>query len=118
MLAAEDLAMTDAIAHSDEERAAHELLAAAAKVLADDRHEVPAEFVTLLFERAVPEDLMRYDAREIAVLAAEAWTLFGERKPGTPRVRLATPAAGDKRLQGDVRARSRSTTTCRSWSIR
>ena len=91
--------MTDAIAHSDEERAAHELLAAAAKVLADDRHEVPAEFVTLLFERALPEDLMRYDAREIAVLAAEAWTLFGERQPGTPRLRLATPVAGDKRLK-------------------
>ena len=99
MLAAEDLAMTDAIAHSDEERAAHELLTAAAKVLADDRHEVPAEFVTLLFERALPEDLMRYDAREIAVLAAEAWALFGERHPGTPRLRLATPVAGDKRLK-------------------
>ena len=98
--------MTDAIAHSDEERAAHELLTAAAQVLADDRHEVPAEFVTLLFERALPEDLMRYDAREIAVLAARGLGAVRRTSAGYP-----APAARDARgrrqaAQGDVRARS------------
>ena len=91
--------MTDPLSHGDEERAAQALLAAAGRILADTHRDVPAEFVTGLFGRAVPEDLMRYDAREIAELAAHAWALFAERKPGTARVRLGSPAAGDARLK-------------------
>ncbi len=84
--------MTDPTLHDDEERAAQALLTAAGKVLADGHRDVPPDFVAGLFARAVPEDLMRYDAREIAALAAEAWALFSERKPGTSRVRLTSPA--------------------------
>jgi len=92
--------MTDPLPHSDEDRAVQALLAAAGRILADTRDDVPPEFVTGLFARAVPEDLMRYDAREIASLAAESWELFAPRKPGMPRVRLTSPKpiASNERL--------------------
>src|SRR6202011_3528266 len=35
-----------------------------------------------------PEDLTRYEPRELAALAEEAWAFLKERKPGTPKVRL------------------------------
>ncbi|HEX6213607.1 MAG TPA: hypothetical protein VFZ38_02250, partial [Vicinamibacterales bacterium] len=90
--------MTDLTHLGEEEHAALALLAAAGRILADTRSDVPPEFVTGLFARAVPEDLMSYDAREIAKLAARAWELFVERKPGTARVRLSSLTAGDARL--------------------
>ena len=70
----------------------------AGRILAETRGDVPAEFLTGLLGRAAPEDLMVYDAREIAKLAARAWELFAERKPGTARVRLSSLTAGDARL--------------------
>ena len=68
---------------ADEERAEAALLAAAGKILSDEDRAVPAEFIAGLFAHAIPEDLMRYAAREVAELAGEAWALISERKPGT-----------------------------------
>jgi glutamate dehydrogenase len=76
----------------DEERAAHALIAAAGKVLHGKHREAPEGFVGALLSRAVPEDLMRYDARELADLATDAWSFLAERKPGAPKVRLESPA--------------------------
>ena len=84
--------MTD-LAGTDEERATEALIAAAGKALAPDHRDVPQDFVAGLFARAVPEDLMRYAARELADLAVDAWALLAERKPGTPNIRYASLGA-------------------------
>src|SRR5262249_19865142 len=78
---------------SDEDRGEAALIAAAAKILVGEARGVPAEFVTALFAYAVPEDLMRYGARELAELAADAWTFLATRKPGTPNIRYAAADA-------------------------
>src|SRR5215510_11814336 len=55
-----------------------------------------------LFAHAVPEDLMRYDPRQLAELAANAWSLLAVRKPGVPKIRLDTPdPTGHERLRND-----------------
>ena len=80
------------LAGTDEERAAHALIAAAGKLLAARHRDAPEGFVAALLSHAVPEDLMRYDARELAELAAGAWSFLADRKPGAPKVRLESPA--------------------------
>jgi glutamate dehydrogenase len=87
---------------SDEERAEAALIAAAGKILSSGHREVPEDFVAALFAHAVPEDLMRYDPRQLAELAADAWTLLAVRKPGVPKIRLETPGLpGHERLRAD-----------------
>ena len=93
--------MTLGLSAGDEESAAQALIAAAGKVLAEDRRDVPSDFIARLFDRAEADDLMRYDAREIAALAADAWDLLSVRKPGAANVRLSSPAtsAAHERLK-------------------
>jgi glutamate dehydrogenase len=87
---------------SDEERAEAALIAAAGKILRSDNREVPEDFVAALFAHAVPEDLLRYDPRQLAELAADAWSLLAVRKPGVPKIRLNAPdLAGHERLRAD-----------------
>jgi glutamate dehydrogenase len=87
---------------SDEERAEAALIAAAGKILRSDNREVPEDFVAALFAYAVPEDLLRYDPRQLAELAADAWSLLAVRKPGVPKIRLNAPdLAGHERLRAD-----------------
>src|SRR5262245_18965980 len=87
---------------SDEERAEAALIAAAGKILRGDNREVPEDFIAALFAHAVPEDLMRYDPRQLADLAADAWCLLVVRKPGVPKIRLNTPGLpGHDRLCAD-----------------
>ncbi len=87
---------------SDEERAEAALIAAAGKILRSDNREVPEDFVAALFDYAVPEDLLRYDPRQLAELAADAWSLLAVRKPGVPKIRLNAPdLAGHERLRAD-----------------
>jgi hypothetical protein len=77
MTAATDLDATD------EDRAALAPIAAANRVLASDDRGVPEGFVSGLFTHAMAEDLMRYDPRQLAELAAEAaWSLLATRQPG------------------------------------
>ena len=52
--------------------------------------DMPERFAGMLFARAAPEDLVRYEARELAALAEDAWLFLKERKPGTSKVRLDT----------------------------
>ena len=81
------------ISGNDEERAEAALIAAAGKILAAEHREVPADFIAGVFAYAVPEDLMRYDPRQLAGLAADAWSFLATRKPGTAKIRFDAPGA-------------------------
>jgi glutamate dehydrogenase len=84
---------------TDEERSAALLVAAAEALLTAQSPKVPSDFVTGLFGRAAPEDLIRYDGREIAALAESAWSYLAERTPGTPKLRIASPAGASELLR-------------------
>ncbi|HZT26250.1 MAG TPA: NAD-glutamate dehydrogenase [Pseudolabrys sp.] len=75
---------------SEEEGAARAVLAEAAAALARRRQEVPARFVEQLFARAVPEDVVRYAAADLADLAARAWDVLAARTPGIPNIACET----------------------------
>jgi len=88
----------DRVSSGEEERVAALLIATARALLDAKKAQVPGVFVDGLFARAVPEDLVRYDAREVAALAETAWSFLAERKAGAPKIRLEPPAtpAGDR----------------------
>src|ERR1044071_5528181 len=72
---------------SDEERAARRLIDQAGNILRG-LLDVPSSFAPLLFARVSPEDLTRYEARELADLAEAAWLFLQDRRPGAPKVRF------------------------------
>ena len=78
-----------------EDRAARACIDAAAKLLRGGKSDVPDDFVALLFGRAAPEDLVGYEAAELAVLAREAWAFVATRKAGAPKIRFEQPKASD-----------------------
>ena len=84
---------------SDEERALAALVAAAGKVLGRDNREVPEDFIAGLFALAAPEDIMRYDPRQLAGLAASAWSFMAVREPGAPKLRFEAFEAGPELRQ-------------------
>src|SRR5260370_21995983 len=87
---------------TDEERAEAALIAAAGNILRSENREVPEDFVAALFAYAVPEDLMRYDPRQLADLAPHPCPLLALRKPGVPKIRLeAFDPAGHQRPRHD-----------------
>jgi glutamate dehydrogenase len=83
--------MVAQLAHVDERHAEEALIAAAEKLVRGAKADIPDDFVAALFAHAVPEDLMHYDARQLAVLAAATWSLLAVRRTGTPLIRLGTP---------------------------
>src|SRR5580692_4083023 len=64
----------------------------AAAVLLAARPDIPKTFVNGLFARAVPEDILSYQPREIAAVAERAWSLIAIRQPGTSKIRFEPPA--------------------------
>ena len=66
----------------------HVLTGAAAVILAKRRRDIPLDFVGQLFDLAVPDDLNRYSAEELAAIAEQSWSLLAERQNGTPRIRF------------------------------
>jgi glutamate dehydrogenase len=82
---------------AEEERAAGARIAAAAKLLQGARSDVPDDFTKLLFGRADAEDLIAYDASELAALARAAWTFLAGRKPNAPKIRFEQPEALDRK---------------------
>src|SRR5262245_56646454 len=91
---------TMALAHfdTDEERACRKLIQQAGMILTGLHGDMPESFAAQLFARAAPEDLAHYEARELAVLAEDAWAFLRERKPGTPQIRCETrsgPTGGE-----------------------
>jgi glutamate dehydrogenase len=73
---------------TEDERAARRLIEQAGTIVTGLYGDMPESFTAQLFARAAPEDLTRYEPRELAALAEEAWAFLKERKPGTPKVRL------------------------------
>jgi glutamate dehydrogenase len=76
------------IPRSSEDYASVTLTGAAAALLAGCNSAVPQDFVAKLFGLAVPEDLQRYTAEELAGLAERAWLFLAEREPGAPKLRF------------------------------
>ncbi len=54
---------------TDEEQSAALLVAVAEALLTAQNPSVPSDFIAGLFDRAAPEDLIRYDGRDIVALA-------------------------------------------------
>ena len=75
------------IPRSSDDQATAALIEAAA-ALSKRKPDVPADFVDKLFGLAVPEDLARYSANEIAVIAERSWEFLAERKAGSPKIRF------------------------------
>jgi glutamate dehydrogenase len=73
---------------SEEERLARRLIEQASNILKGLRGGIPDSFAALLYAGAVPEDLVRYEARELADLAEASWLFLQERKPGSPKIRF------------------------------
>jgi glutamate dehydrogenase len=73
---------------SDEERAARRLIEQAGTILKGLRGGISESFVNVLFAGATPEDLVRYEPRELADLAEAAWLFLQERKAAMPKVRF------------------------------
>src|SRR3954447_17752697 len=78
-----------------EDRAARARIDAAAKLLRGGKSDVPDDFVALLFGRGAPEDLVTYEAAELAALARDAWAFVATRKAAAPKIRFEQPKAAD-----------------------
>jgi glutamate dehydrogenase len=85
--------MVAELANGDERHATGALIAAAERHVHSEHPEIPEDFVAALFGRAVAEDLMHYDPRQLAALAVSAWSLLAARKTGSPLFRLEGLAA-------------------------
>jgi glutamate dehydrogenase len=77
----------------DDEQAARALIEQAAALVTKRRRDVPPNFVVDLFGRTAAEDLVRYQADELALLAEQAFALLANRKPAEPVIRLHSPGA-------------------------
>ena len=86
--------MTGDVTASDE-AAARDLLEQAQAQLSSFDPRVPAAFVTQLYGRTVPEDLLHYGPADLAMLAAHAYASLAERPPGTASIRCARLALAD-----------------------
>ena len=59
---------------------------------------MPDDFLVKLFGLAVPEDLERYTADELAALAEQSWIFIAERTAGMPKLRFEPTAALSRRI--------------------
>ena len=85
---------------NDEQGAARAVIEQAGAALARSRNDIPASFVAQLMRRAVPEDVVRYGADDLAALAERAYDFLAERQPGAPKVRCETvplTASGERK---------------------
>src|ERR1041385_4638690 len=73
---------------SDEDRAVRRLIEQAGIIIKSARGDLPESFPPLMFAGVPPEDLMRYEARELAELAEAAWQFLQQRKSGPPKHRF------------------------------
>jgi glutamate dehydrogenase len=71
-----------------EDDLARALLARAGVSFATAHPDAPHNFLTHLFQLAVPEDLLAYDIDDLARLADEAFAFINERKHGAPKTRF------------------------------
>jgi len=79
----------------EDEATARTVIEQAGTALIERRGDIPATFVAQFYGYAVPEDVVRYAAADLADLAERAFDFLGERAPGAPKIRCHT-----LRLQG------------------
>ncbi len=79
--------------HSGDDYASVALIGAATAVLAQRQRDIPDDFAAKLFGLAVPEDLERYTAEELADIAERSWSFLQERQSGAAKIRFAPAAA-------------------------
>src|SRR5216684_6032651 len=86
---------------TEQERAARRLIEQAGTILTGLHGDMPEGFAAQIFARAAPEDLARYEPREIAALAEEAWLFLKERAPGKAKVRMQSRSGpiGSERMR-------------------
>ncbi|HXW23390.1 MAG TPA: NAD-glutamate dehydrogenase, partial [Xanthobacteraceae bacterium] len=77
---------------TEDERAARRLIEQAGTIVTGLYGDMPESFAAQMFARAAPEDLTRYEPRELAALAEEAWAFLKERRPATSKVRFESRA--------------------------
>jgi glutamate dehydrogenase len=83
-----------------EDGAARTVIDQAGAALSRRRTDIPATFIAQLYARAVPEDVVRYGADDLAVLAERAYDFIVDRAPGAPKVRCETvplTASGERK---------------------
>src|ERR1041384_813241 len=73
---------------SEEDRAVGRLIEQAQIIIKSARGDVPESFAPVMFAGVPAEDLVRYEARELAELAEAAWQFLQQRKPGAPKIRF------------------------------
>src|SRR5262249_22423795 len=77
---------------TEDERAGRRLIEQMGTILTGLRDDMPDGFAAALFGHAATEDLLAYEARELAALAEEAWAFLLDRKPGAPKSRFESRA--------------------------
>jgi glutamate dehydrogenase len=78
----------------EDEDAARRLLREASAIVQSRVGNIPPEFLAQLFGGAAPEDLVHYQAAEIAAIAEGTWGFLGERQPHTRKIRIGPSATG------------------------
>ena len=73
---------------AEEDHAARQLIEQAGQVLGTLDPHIPKSFPVQLFGRAAADDLLGYDPRALALIAQEAWSFLGTRRPGAPKIRF------------------------------
>jgi glutamate dehydrogenase len=76
------------ITRSGDDYASVALIDAATALLAARRNDIPADFLAKLFGLAVPEDLARYTAEQLAGIAERSWLFLAQRPAGAPKLRF------------------------------
>ena len=74
------------------------LISAATAVLAQRKRDLPEDFLVKLFGLAVPQDLERYSAEDLADIAERAWALLQERQASAAKIR---PVSGSIHATAD-----------------
>jgi glutamate dehydrogenase len=72
--------------HHDGDYASVALIGEAGALLAQRRRDIPGDFLAKLFGLAVPQDLERYTAAELASIAERSWSLLQERPAGAAKI--------------------------------
>jgi len=86
----------------DDDSAAQAVIENAGVVLAGRRSDIPKGFVAQIFARAVPEDVVRYGADDLAMLAERAYDFLSDRTQGAPKLRCDTVALSDSGARKSV----------------
>ncbi|KAF0120348.1 MAG: glutamate dehydrogenase [Xanthobacteraceae bacterium] len=76
---------------AEDARGAAAIIEQAGIILRGTEASVPADYVSDLFGRTDPEDLVAYDARDLASLAAQSYAAFARRPAGQSAIRLFDP---------------------------